>query len=140
MENIVEFKDALRMELFKTGIFDYVELGTEKADYEVSGAVMDYQNGSWAGRFFIGFGVGNAKFSTNLKLINKFTGEALFAGNFTRTVSGIESGSETYKRIAKDFARAFEKQYKKLKKANPELFEENSASQDQDASSKEEGT
>jgi len=124
MENIYEFKEALREELLKTEVFDYVEIGTDKADYEVNGALMDYKKGSWAGRFFIGFGVGNAKFSTNLKLIDKATGNPLFAGNFTRTISGWgESGSDSYKKIAKDFAKAFKKQLKKLQEDNAELFE-----------------
>ncbi len=117
LEQIDEFRDCLRIELEKKGIFRAVELYSPEAEYEVVGGILDYKKGSGAARFLIGLGVGNAKLTATLKLQDRNTGKILFAGNFTQEVSsGLETGGMTFDRAASDFAKALDKQIKKLKK------------------------
>jgi curli biogenesis system outer membrane secretion channel CsgG len=87
----------------------------EGANLEVTGSILEYKKGSGWLRFFIGFGAGNAVVNTELRLVDASSGKLLFSGNFKQKVSGWgETGDATWKRIAKDFAKALEKQNKKL--------------------------
>lgn len=86
------------------------------ASYEVQGSFLEFKRGSGAARFFIGFGVGSAKATVGLKLVDKSTGATVFSGNFTGQVtSWAEGGEQTFRRIAKNFAKELEKQSKGLK-------------------------
>jgi hypothetical protein len=116
LEEVDKLRDHLRIELEKKGIFRAVEMLNPDAEYEVTGGILDYKKGSGAVRFLIGFGAGNAKLTVNLRLEDRNTEEVLFAGNFFREVSDwTESGAKTYERVGKDFAKALEKEIKKLK-------------------------
>ena len=62
-----------------------------------------------------GFGAGSAKITTALKLVDKKTGQKIFAGNFTGNVgSWMESGSRMYQIVANDFSQALKKELKRL--------------------------
>jgi hypothetical protein len=117
LEDVNQFRDYLRLEVTTREIFRYIGDMTDNPDYEVTGNILAYKRGSGAVRFLIGFGLGNAKITVELKLRNTATGEILFAGNFKQSVSsGLESGMDMYRRVAKDFARELSKQQKKLEK------------------------
>jgi len=115
--DVDQFRDYLKEELANKGIFQAMGDMADKPDYEVTGNILAYKRGSGAVRFLIGFGLGNAKITVELKLRRTTTGEILFAGNFKQSVSsGYESGIDMYRRVAKDFAKELSKQKKKLEK------------------------
>jgi len=117
LEHIEKFRSYLKEELEKEGVFKSILIMNPEASYEVTGSLHDFKKGSGAVRFFVGFGAGKAKLDTSLKLIDKKTGETLFAGNFKQTVgSWMESGDEIFRRVAHDFAKELKKQIKKLQK------------------------
>ena len=96
--------------------------GEPDAEYIVEGSVLEFKKGSGLVRFLIGFGAGNAKVTTELRLIKRSQSpeeqdEIIFAGNFKRSVSDwTESGDKTFENVAKDFAKALQKRLKKLEK------------------------
>jgi len=115
IEHIDKLKNYLVKELEKKDIFSAVGLSDPSPNYVVEGNILDFKEGSGALRFFIGFGAGNAKLTVELSLINKKTNEIIFGGNFKQTVSsGGESGDAAFKRVAQDFAKALEKQFKNM--------------------------
>jgi len=87
-----------------------VEAG-DQALYEVQGSFLEYARGSGAARFFIGFGVGNARVTLGLRLLERASGATLFAGNFKGEVaSWAESGDAMFRQVASDFAKELAKQ------------------------------
>ncbi|MEK7330517.1 MAG: DUF4410 domain-containing protein [Candidatus Eisenbacteria bacterium] len=81
--------------------------------YEVHGSLLEYRRGSGAARFFIGFGVGSAKTTVALKLVDRKSGSTIFGGNFYGAVtSWAEGGEKMFQRVAKDFAKELAKQIK----------------------------
>jgi uncharacterized protein DUF4410 len=81
--------------------------------YEVRGSLLEYKRGSGAVRFFVGFGLGNAKATVSLKLVDTATGATVFGGNFYGQVSSwAEAGDQTFRKIAKNFAKELQKQLK----------------------------
>lgn len=117
--DIARFKDLIMDQLSGVGLFR-TEPSADTAEYEVQGAILDYKKGSGAARFFIGFGVGNAKVTTTLRLVDKKTNATLFSGNFTGTVSDWGTkGNKVFDATAKNFAKALKSKMKKLAKAQP---------------------
>lgn len=115
LKNINDFRGAIRNELEKTDIFDFVELGYDSAEYEVRGAVLYFKRGSGIARLILGYGFGNAKFTAELKLVDRSTGKTLFSGNFSHEISsGLESGDEAFRLIAKDFAKVLQLQLEEV--------------------------
>ena len=83
--------------------------------YYVEGTILSYKKGSGFVRFMFGMGLGSAKVTVELKLMDSATDEELFAGNFQQTISsGFETGDDMYKRVAKDFARALDQRLSEL--------------------------
>ena len=121
-EQISTFRHHLASELREKDVFSAVDHDDTTAEYVVTGSILDYKKGSGVARFFIGFGVGNAKVTTELKLIKKFKNpdeedQIIFAGNFNQTVSSwTESGDKTFEKIAKDFAKLLDKRLKAMSK------------------------
>ncbi|MCK4415245.1 MAG: DUF4410 domain-containing protein [Candidatus Eisenbacteria sp.] len=114
LENIGKLKNYLREKLGKKKVFASVMASDPNAGYEVVGAVLEYKKGSGCVRYIGLFGAGNAKLTVELRLIDKKSGDVLFAGNFKQKVSSwMESGAKTFERVADDFAKALEKQWKK---------------------------
>lgn len=117
LEEIEKFKDHLYNELNQKGLLELAGCGGTDTRYEVSGSVIDFKRGSGVARFVIGFGVGNAKMVTSLKLVDVGSGETVFAGNFPAQVSDwMTKGDEIFKTTARNFAKAVEKQQKKALK------------------------
>ncbi len=114
--HITLLKSHLKEQLEKKKLFQVA--GAPGADvFDITGSILEFKKGSGFVRFLIGFGLGNAVLTVELQLRNRFTGEVLFSGNFKQQVSSwAESGDECFKRVAKDFAKALEKQQKKLLK------------------------
>jgi hypothetical protein len=116
-EQIDEFKRHLRNALEEKRIFSSVDLGSLGGDYEVAGGIRDFKKGSGFVRFLGLFGAGNARVMAALRLEDRNTGETLFAGNFRKEVTSyMEKGDVMFEWVAKDFAKALEKQIKKLEK------------------------
>jgi hypothetical protein len=116
-EQIDEFRRHLRNALEEKLIFSAVQLENPEGKYEVTGGIRDFKKGSGFVRFLGLFGAGNARVMVALRLEDRSTGETLFAGNFKREVtSEFEKGDIMFERVAKDFAKALEKQIKKLEK------------------------
>lgn len=112
VEDIERFKHLIQSQLAETELFG-TEVGIDTAQYEVQGSILDYKKGSGAVRFLIGFGAGNAKVTTALRLVNKANNEVVFAGNFHGTVSSWgEKGNKVFDSAAKNFAKALKKKMK----------------------------
>ena len=117
LEDIDKFRDHLRIELEKKGIFQNVRLINPESEYEVTGSILDFKKGSGFVRFLGLFGAGNARLTVTLRLEDRNTRNILFAGNFRQQVSSyLESGEMIFQRVAQDLAKELEKQIKKLKK------------------------
>lgn len=87
--------------------------------YEVHCSLLEYKRGSGAARFFIGFGVGKAKTTVALKLVDRKSGSTVFSGNFYGVVgSWAEGGDKMFRRVANDFAKELGKQIKAPKTAS----------------------
>jgi hypothetical protein len=121
-EQINTFREHLAKQLREKEVFSGVDSYSDDAEYVVTGSVLDYKKGSGLVRFLIGFGAGNAKVTTELKLIRKAKNpdeedEVIFAGNFNQVVSHwAESGDKTFEKIARDFAKLLDKRLKKMAK------------------------
>ena len=116
-EHIERFKAVIMTELGKEEIFS-TDPGADTATYEVQGSILDFKKGSGAVRFFIGFGLGDAKVTTALRLVDKRTNTVVYAGNFTGTVSSwAEGGEKVFDLTAKNFAKALKKKLKQLRKS-----------------------
>ncbi|MBK7140612.1 MAG: DUF4410 domain-containing protein [bacterium] len=116
-EHIERFKTTIMTELSKAEIFSTVP-SADSAFYEVQGSILDFKKGSGAVRFFIGFGLGNAKVTTALRLVDKRNNAVVYAGNFTGTVSSwAEGGDKVFDVTAKNFAKALKKRMKQLMKS-----------------------
>lgn len=114
--DIDKFQRFLGEEIAKKQIGQIVPGASPDAQYEVRGRFLEFKRGSGAARFFIGFGVGSAKAVIGLDLVDKKSGEVIFAGNFTGAVSSwAEGGDQAFKRIASSFAKELEKQLKSVK-------------------------
>lgn len=113
-EAIQKFKNRIQEQIYDQRVFDHTN-GSDSAVYEVTGSILEYAKGSGALRFFIGFGAGSAKITTNLKMTNTRTGQTIFAGNFKGEVSNWgDSGDKMFEQVAKAFAKELRKQQKKL--------------------------
>jgi hypothetical protein len=110
--------DKIREQIIKKKIFaGLADPGS--CQLEITGSIIEYKKGSGFLRFMIGFGAGNAVLTTELQVRNRVTGAVLFSGNFRGTVSSwAEAGKKCFDTVAKDFAKALEKQQKQLLKGN----------------------
>jgi hypothetical protein len=114
-EHIQKLKGYIVSELTKRVALAFHFNGGSEPRYLIRGAVLDFKKGSGALRFFIGLGAGSAKFTCNLELVDTQSDAVLFSGNFSESVSSYtESGDKTMERIAKNFAKALEKELKRL--------------------------
>lgn len=121
MEEIDRFKDILDSQLKKKNFFEYVTCDDPETRYEVTGSIIEFRRGSGAVRFLIGFGLGNARLVATLKLVDKTSDETVFSGNFRAEVGDwMTKGDQIFNVVAKNFAKAIEKQQKKALESNPE--------------------
>lgn len=113
-ESIAELKQALEEALEKEKIFEAME-SPSMPDYLLTGSILDYSKGSGFLRFMFGAFAGAAQVTISLKLIDTKRDEVVFGGNFKGAVtSWAEKGSQMYKNVSKDFAKALKKQIKKV--------------------------
>jgi hypothetical protein len=114
-EHINKLRRYLFEELERKQLFDGVFPDSADTKYEVVGRMLTFKKGSGAVRFFIGFGLGDAEVTVGLELVEKETSEVKFAGNFKQVVSHwATSGDQVFRNVAKDFAKALEKNMKEL--------------------------
>ena len=119
MENIEKFRTGLLKQLVKQKVaMESFSAEGDARKFEVRGSILAFKKGSGAVRFFIGFGLGDAKLTTQLELVETSTGTTVFAGNFTGQVSDWSqtTGDKMWENVAKDFAKALKKQEKNLAK------------------------
>lgn len=115
LEDINKLKVHLTKELEKENLFHVYDQGGQQSNYEIQGALTAYKKGSGVARAFLPFGIGNAKVTLNLELVDKANGVSVFSGEYRGSVSSYaESGEEMLKRVAKDFAKSLRKQHLKL--------------------------
>lgn len=87
----------------------------DDARYELRGAILDYQQGSGALRFFLGFSSGTARTIAELHLVDVTDGSRAFSGNFVGEVtSWAETGDAMFTRMAKDFCTTLDDQREAL--------------------------
>lgn len=116
-EEVQKFKDHLYNELNDKEFVEMLDHYSTDARYEVTGEILEYKRGSGAVRFLTGFGLGNARILIKMNLIDRTSEETVFAGSFRAEVgSWAVKGDEMYKTVAKNFAKAVEKQQKKALK------------------------
>jgi len=114
-EDINKLKNYLWDELEKKELLDLHDTGPSA--YQVRGTVVSFKKGSGFLRFMFGMGIGSAHLKVNLELVDTKFKDVVFSGNFTSQVSdGLESGAENFRRVAKDFAKALQKELKRLEK------------------------
>ena len=112
VEDIARFK-AYLVEEFANRDELALSLSDEGCPYEVQGALLSYSKGSGFLRFLIGFGAGNAKVTTELKLVDTRDSSTVFAGNFTGQVgSWTDTGDKMFKEVSRNFTKELEKQIK----------------------------
>jgi len=105
-EELQKLSQYLRSELDKKDL-----LAANASTLQVQGTLVTFKRGSGAVRFFVGFGLGTAKATVNLRVVDTATGAILFAGNFSGTVSSwAEAGDQMFRRVAKDFAKELTQQ------------------------------
>lgn len=106
--------DKIREQIEKKKIFNSMaDFGS--GNLEIAGSIIEYRKGSGFLRFMIGFGAGSSVLTVELQVRDRTTGAVLFSGNFKGVVSSwAESGEKCFDTVAKDFAKALEKQQKKL--------------------------
>ncbi len=113
-ENIDYFKEQLAEQIEKKDIFAGVLVGHDNPDYELTGSILEYKKGSGFMRFIFGMGIGAAKVTISLTLTDKKTGEIVFGGNYTGSVtSEFSKGDKMFENVAKDFAKSLDKSLKK---------------------------
>ena len=108
--------DKIREQIEKKKIFGNLAY-SQPGQLEITGSIIEFKKGSGFLRFLIGFGAGNSVLTTELQVRNRESGAVLFSGNFKGVVSSwAESGEKCFDAVAKDFAKALQKQQKKLLK------------------------
>jgi len=120
-EQIEKFRSYLEKQLSGSDLFSGVGVtpagGAEAHGYEVSGGIIEYKRGSGFIRFLIAFGVGDAKLTVRLALVDRENGQTVFEANFKRVVSDwMQSGDKTFEMVAKDFVSALKKEMKRINK------------------------
>ena len=111
---LTTLEDAVR----KTGLFTAVEPFLDTSTYVVKATIITFKRGSGAVRALIGFGVGNAKITVEIKLIERNSDAVLFSGNFSQEISDwTEAGDKMYGKIARDFGMALKKRADALSKS-----------------------
>ena len=116
-EHIEKLRSYIINEIEEKKIFSSPAFSGSTSRYEISGSILDFKRGSGFVRAMIGFGVGSAKVTAELKLVDTEANEVIFAGNFKQKVaSWLESGDKSFERIAEDFAKQLQKQLKNLRK------------------------
>jgi hypothetical protein len=118
-----KFRRYLKTALGERVVFQAIQLSNPEAEaeYEVTGSIRDFKKRKRVPRFSsMGLGEfdpGNTKVMVELKLQDRKTGEILFSGNFKQEVSNYKEKADVmFERIAKVFAKALQKQTKKLEK------------------------
>jgi hypothetical protein len=117
LEEIEILKTELDFQLSRQEILTIIG-NDDKVDYEITGSVIEFKRGSGVARFFIGFGIGNAKLTVALRLLDRAdSSNTIFAGNFSAEVSDwTTKGDEIFKTTAKNFAKALKKEIKRIAK------------------------
>jgi len=112
---IGHLETSIEQELTATGLFSAVGRYEDSSLYILNGTILAFRRGSGAVRFLIGFGLGDAKITVDLKLVERPSGSVIFAGNFSQTIGDwTEKGEKMYDKIARDFAKAIASRVKKL--------------------------
>lgn len=111
-EDVAKFRRVLSEELAKQDNLNFTSFA---GNLVVEGTILEWNKGSGVARAFLPFGIGKARLSIKLTLIDSQTKQILFGGNFDEVVTSyVESGDETFKRIAKNFVKQLCKQIEKL--------------------------
>ena len=120
-EEIDKFRRYLKAALEERVVFQTVQFWNPEAEYEVTGSIRDFKKRKRS-RHFLELGLGqfdpgNTRVTVALELEDCKTGEVLFSGNFKQEVSSYKEKADVmFERIAEVFAKALEKQIKKLEK------------------------
>ncbi len=111
-EDIAKFKNYLFEEITSRDIITLLRSNADSSDYEIRGSILEYKKGSGVVRAVFG-SPGNAECVVDLRLVEAETGQTIFGGNFTATVSDwAVSGDKIFKQISADFTRQLEEQLK----------------------------
>jgi hypothetical protein len=115
-EDMEKFKEYLAEALMGKELFGETAIDLSKAEYEVTGSILDFAKGSGFLRFIFGW-AGEAKVTVSLQLLEKSTKNIVFSGNFVGTVtSGWEEGDKMYEYVAENFAGKLNKELKDFEK------------------------
>lgn len=117
LEKIDKLRYELEDALMDSEQFHVLDLGDPSVKYEVVGSVLEYKEGSGVARFFIGFGVGDAKLTVELSLWDLTTRQTVFSAVFKRVIRDwAVAGDEMWGRVAREFVKALEKESEKLRR------------------------
>ncbi len=105
-EELQKLQQVIAAELRNAGVGIASPIGGAVVPLEVQGTLLDFDRGNGLVRFFVGFGLGQATLTANLRLIDHSSGHTVFAGNFVGAVSGWTEGDEAFRRLAVSFATA----------------------------------
>jgi hypothetical protein len=116
LEEVSMLRAEIDRQLYSEGIITMIE-NIGDASYMVEGGILEFKRGSGVTRFFIGFGIGDAKLTVALRLLNRTDNTVAFAANFKAQVSDWATKSDQiYKTVAANFAKALKKELKRLDK------------------------
>lgn len=104
-EEVLQLEHFIQADLVRTGFTVRDRDSGRPVPFRVEGSILEFRRGAGVVRFFVGFGLGNAKTVARLKLVEASTGRVVFAGNFTGIVSGWSYGEDALRRVASMFAR-----------------------------------
>lgn len=113
-EDVAKFKTYLAEE-FAARRHLTMAVSDAGCPYEVQGSLLSYTKGSGWMRFLVGFGAGDSKVVTELRMVDTRDGSTVFAGNFTGQVSSwADSGDKMFKMVSRDFTKQLEKRARAL--------------------------
>jgi len=83
---------------------------------QIQAKIIEFDKGSQAARYFVGFGAGAASFKVECKFLNKETQAVIAEGTFKTGISGgVFGGASNQEKMAKDVAKQVAKFLKKGK-------------------------
>ncbi len=103
----IELRTAIMEEIQKKGIYKNIaaELDVDESTLQIQPKIIEFDKGSQAARYLVGFGAGKAHLDVQCKFINKETEKVFAEGTFTAFVSGgFFGGSTNQKTMSKNVA------------------------------------
>lgn len=117
-ETPIDLRTVIIQEIQKKKLFEQVasEFGVDEATLQIQPKIVQFDKGSQAARYFLGFGAGKAHLDVDCKFVNKTTQETIAEGTFVAELKGgFFGGSANQKSMSQNVAKQVVKFLKKGK-------------------------